>query len=53
MSSQLADLADEFGTKFIMGEVSEADWPDFVEEWLGLGGKAWWDEVVAGYKETH
>ena len=52
-SSQLKDLAIEFGTKFIMGEVGEKDWPDFVEEWLGLGGQDWWDEVVAGYNETH
>jgi len=53
VSSQLKDLYIEFGTKFIMGEVGEKDWPDFKQEWLSLGGQDWWDEVVAGYNLIH
>ena len=53
VSSTLLTMAQEYFTKFILGEVSDDSWEGFVDEWLSLGGQDWWDEVVEGYDKVH
>jgi len=50
VSATLRTFAQEYFTKYIMGEVSEDSWQsEFVDQWLIMGGQDWWDEVAEAY----
>lgn len=52
LKSNLDDKLDEFEIKYIMGEVSEDSYEDFVADWLAGGGQEYLDaakEQFVGY----
>lgn len=50
-SSTLSDIATSFVIEYITGEKTEADWEDFKQSWLNLGGSDWTNEVNEQYAE--